>query len=558
MGRPNEICQTGTGGSVKIEEKIPIDENDHYSFVSSDKPLDNITEDQTITLVYEKESHDHKKEIVAVAPTCTETGVLHSICECGHTVESVIEALGHLYGDAVWDWADDHKTATVRFYCQRCDDVRTIAAAVETVDHESEQIFEYNAKAEFNGENYTDVQYEHYNIVSFDINGGYGNLPKRKVPDGEFTIPSLSASQYKTYCSFVGWMIGDEIYRPGETVNAGNMTLVAQWNLTWKDIQRAINGGAHSIVLPCDIIAESGDTELVVPSGKTVTIDLNGHVIDRRAAKTSENGSVFFVDGGTLTIEDKAGGGMITGGNAISGGAVYVANDGRFALYSGKIALNNASKNGGAVYVDGGKAYLWGGEISANYCGGLGAGVYVDDEDSLLSVSGNVKICSNGSTGKCGGVYINNGTFDVSGSPYIEDNTLSDGTASNVCLKKGRLVIVSDDLGIGAVIGITGSEGSCVTSGLKDYGSAVNFRSDNNDLIPSLDDNGEMVLIKRPKGIPGVSEKDPSMEGSSFSSGRTALIYGAVATGIAIAVICVILVKKRKRSDNVEERKTAK
>ena len=547
MNRPNEIIQTGTGGSVKIEEAIPVDGESHYRFVSSDKPLDNITEDQTITLVYVKESHDLAKKVVAVAPTCTETGTLHSICECGHKEESVIEALGHLYGDPEWDWSDDHKSADLHFHCQRCEEVQTVSASVEVIDHEDEQIFEYSAKAEFNGKTWTDVQYDHYNIVSFDVNGGYGSIPTQKVPDGDYSIPEILASQYRRNCSFAGWMIGDEIYQPGETVDAGNMTLVAQWSMTWEDIQRVIDRGSNSIVLPCDIIADSDDTEIVIPKGKTVTIDLNGHIIDRNAAKPSDKGGVFAVDGGTLTIEDRVGGGMITGGNAINGGAVYVTNGGRFAIYSGKIALNNASKNGGAIYAYNGKVYLWGGEITGNYCGELGACVYIDNEESLLSVSGSPKIHSNGSTGTCGGVYVNKGTFDISGSPFIADNSLSDGTTSNICLAKGQKIIISDNLKVGAVVGITSNENTVITDGLNNQGSAAHFRSDKDNLIPSLNKNGEIVLVKRP------AVSNPSVEGSSFSAGRIALICGIVVLVIVLIVVCIILVRNKKTESQSED-----
>ena len=91
-----------------------------------------------------------------------------------------------------------------------------------------------------------------------------------------------------------------------------------------------------------------------------------------------------------------------------------------------------------------------------------------------------------------------------------------------------------------------------MTSGLKDYGGAANFRSDSSDLIPSLDGSGEMILVKRQEAKPSVSEEAPPTEGASFSFGRIALICGAVAIAAALAVVCAVLVKRRKAKDNVD------
>ena len=496
MNIEDEICHPGTGGTVKIDEKIPFEDGSgHYGFVSSDKPLDNITEDQTITLTYEKESHSLDKKIITAAPTCTEKGILQSICTCGYYKESELDALGHLYADPAWEWSDDHEKADALFSCQRCDDVQEIAADMEIDEDENDQIFHYHAKAQFEDKDYFDDHYEHYNIVKFDMNDGYGSIPTQKVPDGNYTVPGISAGQNKKYCSFSGWKIGDEVYEENDTVTAGNMTLTAQWSFTWKNIQKAINAGASYISLTCDVKAENDDTALIIPSGKTVTIDLNGYRLDRNANGPEDNGSVFRVEGGTLTIQDKAGTGLITGGNSINGGAVFITKNGRFAIYSGKITMNTASENGGAVYAESGKVYFWGGEITSNYCNDKGAGIYLDGDNSNLSVSGSPKLISNGSSKGCGGIYINKGTFDISGSPIITSNRLENGDNSNICMTQGKVITVSDTLKNDAVIGITGTKDTVYTEDLKGQGTSDVFRSDDYDLIPSVNNKGELILI---------------------------------------------------------------
>ena len=230
MDRADEICQTGSGGSVTVEEIIPAsDGSGHYRFVSSDLPLDNIFSDQIITLTYEKEDHVFDKEIVIKAPTCTESGVLQKICACGYTEECSLDALTHLYDAPKWTWTDGHKTASAEFTCQRCGDHQSISAAISETEQGENQILCFSAEAVFDGKTWNDEQYMHYSTVQFDLNGGTGSIPSERIPDGEYTLPDLPEDRHKKNCSFSGWMIGDEIHSPGNAVPAGNMTLVAQW-----------------------------------------------------------------------------------------------------------------------------------------------------------------------------------------------------------------------------------------------------------------------------------------------------------------------------------------
>lgn len=88
---------------------------------------------------------------------------------------------------------------------------------------------------------------------------------------------------------------------------------------------------------------------------KTVTLDLNGHVI-----KMVGSGRVIYVEGSStnLTLMDSnktaqhtglPDGGVLTGGNANSGGGVYV-NNGTFTMNGGTIYNCTADVSGGGVY----------------------------------------------------------------------------------------------------------------------------------------------------------------------------------------------------------------
>ena len=554
MNRENEFVQTGTGGSVRPEEMIEIEGGkEHYRFVSADRSLENITEDQVINLSYKIEEHEHSKEVVILAPTCTEKGILHKICGCGHIEEEEIEPLGHMYEEAVWDWDYENETAKASFTCVRCGEETVVPASVSVTGDEDLQITTYRAKASIDGIERTDEQYRQYHIVKYDINGGYGSLPELKFYEEEYVLPVLSKTQYRRYCSFDGWMIGDELYQPGDTVPAGNMTLVASWSFSWNNIQKAINGGVRYISLPCDVKAEDGDTALVIPSGKNVTIDLNGHILDRNAVKTSEDGSAFIVDGGTLNIEDRKGGGIIMGGNAVNGGAVCVKNNGRLVIYSGQVAMNNASDGGGAFYASSGKIYLWGGEVTGNYAAN-GAGIYLDGKDSLLSVSSSPRLYANGATGTSGGICVAAGTFDISGSPYIAENRLENGAYSNITLAAGTVIDISGNLGKDALIGISGPESTAFTSKLKGSGTPASFVSDNEAFVPSLNEKGELILSLKPVETEAETEPETepeketeaSLQGSTFSGGHIFLICGGVLL-LAAIVVCVVVALKRKK-----------
>ena len=123
---------------------------------------------------------------------------------------------------------------------------------------------------------------------------------------------------------------------------------------------------------------------LYIGSGKTVTIDLNGHTLRRNLDSPIANGNVIS-NSGTLTIQDSDAGetGTITGGNKNSGNGGCIINQG------------------------GGQLILKGGTITGNQTTGNGAGVYVSSS-STITMSGNVRITGNTTGGNPSNLYIDN------------------------------------------------------------------------------------------------------------------------------------------------------
>ena len=109
-----------------------------------------------------------------------------------------------------------------------------------------------------------------------------------------------------------------------------------------------------TIALDQDYTALSTDIHLVIPSNKTITIDLNGHTIDRNLSSAKDEGNVIFIkESANLTIIDSgSSSGMITGGNTTGyGGGIY--NNGTLNLENCIISGNNATLGGGGIYNNG-------------------------------------------------------------------------------------------------------------------------------------------------------------------------------------------------------------
>ena len=170
---------------------------------------------------------------------------------------------------------------------------------------------------------------------------------------------------------------------------------------------------------------------VTVDSGKSLTIDLNGHTLTAAA-----NSRAFYIQGGALTIEDSIGGGVIQGSGTVTdkggfGGAIWMSSDSNNALtLAGGTIHGFTATDGGGVYVDGGSFEMSGGTISA--CNATNAG---------------------------GGVYVSSGSFKMSGGS-IEDCTAHEGAGVKVYASNGKTASFS----------MTGGEiQNCNTDGVSIY-----------------------------------------------------------------------------------------
>ena len=244
----------------------------------------------------------------------------------------------------------------------------------------------------------------------------------------------------------------------------------------------------------------AGGQSLTVPSGRYVTLDLNGFTLNGAGIGSS----VITVEtGGNLTLTDESVGktGTVTGGKAqLGGGGVSVKSDGTFVMNRGTITGNSASGDsnnmfgdGGGVSVAGGGSFTMnGGVISGNSANGDSDGVYGDgggvyiisyatftmnggaisgysasnfgggvsvEGGAIFSMNGGV-ISGNSADRKGGGVFVDDfSPFYLSGGAAVTGNTVGTGesaTANNVEL------YYNSDYESGATITVTGELTGCI------------------------------------------------------------------------------------------------
>ncbi len=186
---------------------------------------------------------------------------------------------------------------------------------------------------------------------------------------------------------------------------------------SWSELQTLINQTNNlSVTLSSDI--SWGGSSLTVPTGKTVTLDLNGKAIDAKS-----NGTVLVVNG-TLTIKNS--GADLAGPIGVGAGPI-----------TGNIKNGKASDQeaGGILVAGGGKLVMNSGWLT-NCVDGSGktsaaGGIYVS-KNAVFEMTGGIITGCVGSDLLCAAGVVNYGTFAMSGNATISGSKTgynSDGVA---------------------------------------------------------------------------------------------------------------------------------
>ncbi len=228
----------------------------------------------------------------------------------------------------------------------------------------------------------------------------------------------------------------------------------------------------QTVTLGDDITLTNGRLDI---DGKTITLNLNGHILRRPVPAADAGGQVIFVkNGGQLTITDKSdNSGKITGGWSFQGGAIYVSTGCSLTISGGTIIGNRADQISGGGYGYGGGVEnhgtmtMTGGVISNNNAQ-WGGGIY-NAEGASLTLKGGT-ISGNTANMHGSGIYQWQSTVNMQGNPVVKNNTADDYYLSGY-----QLITVTGAFADGASIGVYNEtmDQSSFTTGYSTYNPGV-------------------------------------------------------------------------------------
>ena len=289
--------------------------------------------------------------------------------------------------------------------------------------------------------------------------------------------------------------------RSGRVLNITGGTVTLGDNITLTGTNTSGEGGAV-YVGGGNFIMESGSTianstvqgtnafggGVAVKYGGAFTMNNGAEII---GCKADNGGGGVYVFASNFTMN----GGVIGGHDpnvAKWGGGVYIGSDCEVTMSgNSEISYNSAEETGSsATGIHGGGVFFSAigestftmndnAKITQNRSEGSGGGVHVGNPKSLFFMYDNAQIkfnqaASSGTYNGGGGVYFTgDGTFTVSGSPDITENTLDDSSTNNVTLTSGKIISIgAGGLTETARIGVT-TEGNPGKDGFKITDTAV-------------------------------------------------------------------------------------
>ncbi len=253
---------------------------------------------------------------------------------------------------------------------------------------------------------------------------------------------------------------GEEVITVEAAAGVASVDGVDSYGTINAALSAAMSKGTATITL---LDNASTATPLIIEKDKNITLDLNGYIL----AFTGTNRSVI-TNNGNLTLNDSnpdkeniitsavtglpvtVYGGVITGGNFVCGGGIYVA-AGHLTMNGGNISGNTDTANGGGgVCLERGTSFIMnGGTISHNKSQTFGGGVSTIDSTEFTMKGGAIK---NNAAGKWASAIYADGIITISGGEII--NNLCNETTVN----SSAVYIISSDFTLSGKVIISGNE----------------------------------------------------------------------------------------------------
>ena len=295
------------------------------------------------------------------------------------------------------------------------------------------------------------------------------------------------------------------------------------------ELRDAIQNDGANITVTANI--DLSNSTLSIESGKTITIDLNGHTLDRKLTQRGEGGGQVITvrSGATLNLSNgtlKGGWGGNAGGLVNENGTVNltdvnitgctgddkgggICNFGTLTMTGGSITGNTSfdkddpTGGGGMFNAEGATATLTGVTITGNQAKSKGGGGICNY--GTLTLDG-CTITGNSCKMNGGGIYnYSTATLNMQGKNTITDNIGKEGLTHNVFLKENAVITVTSAL-TDSKIGVTlEDETGTFTSGYKENNSDIDpatiFSPDLNSVMAiSLVDNEAQLTKALPDG----------------------------------------------------------
>ncbi|MCR5543820.1 MAG: hypothetical protein K6F55_06685, partial [Eubacterium sp.] len=163
---------------------------------------------------------------------------------------------------------------------------------------------------------------------------------------------------------------------------------VTTWNELSEAISTADDYASKRIKLGSNITAEDGDGPITITKDQTITIDFNGHYLDRGLYESApvNNGSVFENKGTLALINNEAGTlSYITGANTTGGCGAIKNAGGVLNVNNVGFLYNKAGLSGGAIQNSDGIVTIDSSHIRGNTANYAGNGIY---NDGILRIKG--------------------------------------------------------------------------------------------------------------------------------------------------------------------------